>query len=118
MKSSLSNISTRIEISVAVQSVPDLQDPITRRTVIPEMVIIYLSRSEDREWAQVSVHGPRRLKSGSRGLAIDSMGWEKAAIEPLHRAAVERPQWLSHLLTEFRPSGWPATLLDLPGGAS
>ncbi|MEU1133541.1 hypothetical protein ABZ383_27415 [Streptomyces sp. NPDC005900] len=118
MKSSLSSISTRIEITVTMQAAPDLLDPITRRIVIPESVVVCLSRSENQEWAHVSVHGPRRLKSGGCGVAIDSAGWEKAVRAPLHRPSVDRPQWLTDVLAQYLPSDWPTQLLDLPGGAA
>lgn len=94
----------------------DLHDPITGCIVVPRVVELELTRVEtpdsDREYAHVSVHGPRRLKSGQEGKGIDSLGWEAASQTGPH-GYVFRPDWLTGLLAEHLPEGWHRSLLNL-----
>lgn len=96
----------------------DLTDPVTRRTVIPQIVELELNRlttpDEDREWANVRVLGPRRLKSGLPGKDISSLGWEGASRYGCYGATSTRPEWLTTQLSEVLPDGWARHLLDLP----
>lgn len=108
---------TTVQLVVPAAGGRDLYDPITRRTVIPETVELELVRlstpDSDREWAHVTVGGPRRLKSGGHGKPITSLGWEAAVIES-YGGCTCRPLWLADLLVEHMPDGWSRTLLDLP----
>ncbi|MFJ5090015.1 hypothetical protein [Streptomyces sp. NPDC088674] len=103
-----------LAVTVEVSDVPDLFDPITRRTLAPSQVRIDLRRADDRNRAHVTVLGPRRLKSGELGQPITSIGWERTAIESLFSQPTERPTWLTNLLAEYLPGGWSTTLVGIP----
>ncbi|MEV5347129.1 hypothetical protein [Streptomyces achromogenes] len=95
----------------------DLLDPSTGRTLIPALVQLHLRRTEgapsgDREYAMVSVSGPRRLKSGSEGRQITCFGWEKARNSGA-RAVVDRPEWLTLTICGLLPEGWSLSLVDM-----
>jgi hypothetical protein len=78
---------------------PDLTDPVTGRTVVPDIVEIRLTHIEGEAvtggaWAAVAVTGPRRLRSGLPGRDITSVGWHQQA-----KDGAPRPGWLTDLLT-------------------
>ncbi|WP_049569094.1 hypothetical protein [Streptomyces sp. SBT349] len=103
---------------LAPAGAPDLRDPLTGRTVIPEAVTLRLDRffrlDRTSEVASVTVVGPRRLKSGAVGKRIDSSGWESALNGSwLTGDRVPRPDWLTNLLLGTLPGGWGLGLLDL-----
>lgn len=112
---------TAITVVVPASGGQDLRDPITMRTVVPMAVELELTRVETpdnvREYAHVSVHGPRRLKSGEQGKPINSLGWE-AATQYGARGYVDRPAWLTELIAAHMPEVWPLSLVELPGGAA
>lgn len=113
-------IRTEVTVIVPASGAKDLTDHYTRRIVIPERVELGLNRivtpDETREWAYVSVHGPRRLKSGIPGQEISSYGWQDAVTESYDGAPTSRPDWLTTLITEHLPEGWTPVLVDLTGG--
>ncbi|MEU1433968.1 hypothetical protein ABZ438_07705 [Streptomyces sp. NPDC005786] len=108
-----------VSILVPVTEVPDLLDPVTRRTVAPATVFIELSRTvrPNREHTNATVHvyGPRRLKSGELGKEISSFNWQTARNEGF-RAGVDRPDWLTAVIAEHLPEGWAPKLVELAGG--
>lgn len=109
---------TRITVVVPVSTKPDLYDPGCRVTVIPSRVALNLYRNEGtekgrREYAQVSVSGPRRLKSGEAGKEIITNGWESSVNMSWRGSSVERPDWLTLTLAENIPHGWDPSLLGL-----
>lgn len=112
-------IKTDVEFLFPASGASDLTDPVTGRTVIPRTVLIHLFRGvtpdSDREWAQVAVYGPRRLKSGELGREISSFGWESQTQHG--NSLAERPDWLTELLADHLPEGWAPSLLGLKAGA-
>ncbi|MEU0355701.1 hypothetical protein [Streptomyces cyaneofuscatus] len=113
---------TRTEITIVflASGATDLTDPFTRRTLIPHRVELRLvhiaTPDEDRRWAHVAVHGPRRLKSGQPGHEISSHCWEDADPSASYRPDAARPDWLTQLLIAHLPEGWHPSLVELPGG--
>ncbi|MFJ2719404.1 hypothetical protein [Streptomyces sp. NPDC087437] len=105
---------------IPVTGRPDLTDPITGRIVIPALVELHLRRDEGtpkgtREYAYVSVTGPRRLKSRQPGKPITSTGWHRANGDDYRHRAV-RPDWLTEDVAGLLPGGWDPALLDLTDG--
>jgi hypothetical protein len=113
-------VTTTTEVLFPVSG-PDLTDPITGRTVIPQRVLLRLSRrftpEEDggREWASVAVYGPRRLKSGEAGREISSFGWASSMQHGNH-GGMFRPDWLTEELVDHMPEGWSPYLIDVKAG--
>ncbi|MFF9175919.1 hypothetical protein [Streptomyces sp. NPDC014793] len=108
---------TVVDVVVPVSDKPDLLDPSTGRTIIPAFVEVSLRRNQgvptgDRESAYVSVAGPRRLKSGAAGKQISCYGWDQARNRGA-RHVVERPDWLSLVIFDLWPGGWPLSLVEL-----
>ena len=110
-------ITTETEVLFPVSG-PDLTDPNTGRTVIPERVRMRFNRrftpAEDggREWASVAVYGPRRLKSGEAGREISSFGWD-TTVQYGHHGGMARPDWLTQELADHMPDGWAPQLVSL-----
>ncbi|WP_069630837.1 hypothetical protein [Streptomyces niveus] len=117
-------IHTEVIVIVPALGASDLTDHFTRRIVIPERVELRAVRivkpTESREWVSVSVHGPRRLKSGLPGKEISSFGWDSAVVESYDGAPTSRPDWLTALITKHLPEGWSSVLVDVTatGGAT
>ncbi|MET7975788.1 hypothetical protein ABZW44_22635 [Streptomyces mirabilis] len=111
---------TTVAIATPAPDAPDLTHPQGTRIVIPQRVELKLTRIETpdgcREWALVSVHGPRRLKSGAPGREISIYGWEASA-NCWGRQSADRPTWLTRLLADHLPDGWSPHLLDLTPSA-
>lgn len=113
-------VETVTEVIFPASGAEDLRDPRTGRTVIPERVHVRFTRrvtpEEDggREWASVTVYGPRRLKSGEPGQEIGSFGWAGTFLGDPQ----DRPEWLTGLLADHMPEGWNPVLLRLKGVAS
>lgn len=108
---------TQTDLVVPVTGRPDLMDPSTGRVIIPAFVQLHLRRNEgvptgDREYAMVSVSGPRRLKSGGAGKQITSFGWDRARNRGA-RGHVDRPDWLAVTIFGLLPTGWPMRLVEL-----
>lgn len=107
----------------ATGATDDLTDPVTGRTLSPVWVRLELVHKEtpdegERRWAHVSVHGPRRLKSGQLGREISSFGWGSALHPGDPHGLCERPEWLTGLLAEHLPDEWHPSLLELPTGGA
>ncbi|WPO70259.1 hypothetical protein [Streptomyces sp. KN37] len=108
---------TQIDVVVPVSDQPDLTDPATGRAVVPAFVQLHLRRDAgmpkgDREYAVVSVSGPRRLKSGDIGKEVTTFGWERARNNGRH-GDVDRPDWLATVVSGLMPGGWPLQLVEL-----
>ncbi|MEU2143579.1 hypothetical protein ABZ741_04610 [Streptomyces globisporus] len=114
---------TRTEITIVfpASGATDLTDPFTGRIVIPHRVELGLHHivtpDEDRQWAHVTVRGPRRLKSGGPGHEISTHGWHAANQREGYREAAYRPDWLTQLVIDHWPDGWSPALVELTATA-
>lgn len=93
-------------ISLRVEGAPDFVDDLSTAVLVADRVDItyrWISPEASQDWrkpvAAIEVSGFRRLKSGKVGTARASLRVS---------ALMDRPQWLTDIVSAYTPQDWDA----------